>query len=394
MKMVEIKNGVYSLRVNHFNRKLFDALIPLPDGTSYNSYFIKGSKYSILIDTVDPEKKDVFLDYLKDIEKIDFVVSNHAEQDHSGLIPLVLEKYPECMVITNEKCADLLKSHLHIPQTRIKIIKDGEEFNIGNKTLKFIFIPWVHWPETFATYLVEDKILFPCDFFGSHLATDEIYSKPEIVYEPMKRYYAEIMMPFSLNIKSNIEKLSGYKIDMICPSHGPIHKDVDFAINYYKRWSYGELENKVCMLYVSMHNSTYMMVDRLISKLNDGGVMVDKFNLEEVDSGRIAMSLVDSKTVVIATPVVLNGPHPKAIYASYLFSLLRPRTRYLGIIYSYGWGGKIVEVFKNIVSGLKVELLPEVAIKGMPDEKGYELIDQLGQLIVEKHNNMAELNSR
>ncbi|HOJ85942.1 MAG TPA: FprA family A-type flavoprotein [Elusimicrobiales bacterium] len=392
MKMVEISNGVYSLRVNHFNRKLFDALIPLPDGTSYNSYLVIGTKYTVLLDTADPEKRDLFLDYLKEINKIDFVVAHHAEQDHSGLIPVVLDKYPQCKVLTNEKCADLLKTHLHIKDERIVLIKDGEKMDIGGKTLEFVFIPWVHWPETFATYLHEDRILFPCDFFGSHLATDEVYSTPEMVYEPMKRYYAEIMMPFSANIKSNLEKISKFEIKTICPSHGPIHNNVNFPIDCYKKWSFGELENKVSVLYVSMHNSTYMMVDRLISKLNDYGVMVEKLNLEDADLGRVAMSLVDSKTVVIATPTVLGGPHPKAIYAAYLFSLLRPRTKNLAVMFSYGWGGKTVEFLSGVLSNSKAELIGQVGIKGMPNDDAYKLIDTLAREISEKHLKVGAAN--
>jgi len=385
MRMVKINEGVYSLRVNHFNRKLFDALIPLPDGTSYNAYFIKGEKFNVLIDTADPEKKDVLFDYLKDVEKIDFIVAHHAEQDHSGLIPDVLLKYPLAKVIVNEKCRDFLKTHLHIPDEKFYVISDEDELDIGGKTLKFIFVPWVHWPETFSTYIKQDKILFPCDMFGSHLATDEIYAKPEIVFEPMKRYYAEIMMPFANNIKSNLEKLSKYEIKMICPSHGPIHKDTEFAINCYKKWSFGELENKVTVLYVSMHNSTYIMVDRLISKLNDYEIMVDKLNLEDVDLGRVAMSLIDSKTVVLATPTVLGGPHPKSIYAAYLFSLLRPRTQNVAVMYSYGWGGKTIEKLSEIISNLKINFIGSVAVKGMPNQNDYENIDNLAKSIYQKH---------
>ena len=385
MKMLEIGNGVYSIRVNHYNRKLFDSLIPLPYGTSYNSYFIKGSKYNVLIDTADPEKKDVFEDYLKNIDRIDFVISHHGEQDHSGLIPFVLEKYPYAKVITNEKCADLLKTHLHISQEKFQIIKDGERFDIGGKTLEFVFIPWVHWPETFATYLIEDKILFTCDFLGSHIATDELYSRKELVYEPMKRYYADIMMPFSGFIKTNLEKVEKYDLKMICPSHGMIHNDVKFPLECYREWATGEMKN-VLILYISMHNSTYMMVDRLITKLNDFNVKIEKINLEDADLGRVAMGLVDAKTVVIATPTVLAGPHPKVVYAAYLFAALRARTKYLAVMYSYAWGGKTLDLLSNMVSSSKAELIGSVAVKGMPDDASYALIDELAKKISEKNS--------
>jgi len=390
MKPIEIKKNVFSLRVNHFNRKLFDSLIPLPDGTSYNAYLVKGEKYDVLIDTADPEKKEAFFDYISKVPKIDFVIAHHAEQDHSGLILEVLKKYPAAIVVTNAKCKDLLMSHLHIPEDKFKVINDGDTLDIGGKTLEFIFTPWVHWPETFSTYIKEDKIIFTCDFFGSHLSTDKLYGERENIYEPMKRYFAEIMMPFRNNIKSNLEKLAKYEIELICPSHGPIHKDVNFALDCYKDWALNEPKNKALLLYVSMHGSTAVMANRLASKLQEHGVEVEKLNLEDADIGRVAMAMVDSATIVLATPTVLAGPHPKAIYAAYLASLLRPKVKFLAIMYSYGWGGKTVEVLANILSGLKAELVGQIGVKGLPMENEFKLIDELAISISDKHQNFKK----
>jgi flavorubredoxin len=390
MKPIEIKKNVFSLRVNHFNRKLFDSLIPLPDGTSYNAYLVKGEKYDVLIDTADPEKKEAFFDYISKVPKIDFVIAHHAEQDHSGLVLEVLKKYPAAIVVTNAKCKDLLMSHLHIPEDKFKVINDGDTLDIGGKTLEFIFTPWVHWPETFSTYIKEDKIIFTCDFFGSHLSTDKLYGEMENIYEPMKRYFAEIMMPFRNNIKSNLEKLAKYEIELICPSHGPIHKDVKFALDCYKDWALNEPKNKALLLYISMHGSTAVMANRLASKLQEHGVEVEKLNLEDADIGRVAMAMVDSATIVLATPTVLAGPHPKAIYAAYLASLLRPKVKFLAIMYSYGWGGKTVEVLANILSGLKAELVGQIGVKGLPMENEFKLIDELAISISDKHQNFKK----
>lgn len=389
MKPVEIRKGVYSIRVNHFNRKFFDSLIPLPDGTSYNAYLVKGSTYTALIDTADPEKKDVFLDYISKVEKIDYIVSHHAEQDHSGLIPEVLARYPQAIVVTNAKCKELLMTHLHIEDKKIRVINDQDRLELGGKTLEFIFTPWVHWPETFSTYAIEDKMLFPCDFFGSHMATDELIADSQLIYEPMKRYYAEIMMPFRNNIKTNLEKLKKYEIDLICPSHGPIHKDVKFAIECYKDWALAEPKNKALLLYVSMHGSTFVMVNRLISRLQEYGIEIEKLNLEDVDTGRVAMAMVDAATIVIATPTVLAGPHPKAIYAAYLASLLRPKTKFLAVLYSYGWGGKTVEFLSNVLSTLKAQIIGQVGVKGLPTESDLKLIDELATSISEKHQTIV-----
>ncbi|MDD5135387.1 MAG: FprA family A-type flavoprotein, partial [Phycisphaerae bacterium] len=221
--MRRIKDDIFEVGAIDWDRRLFDELIPLPDGTSYNAYLIKGSEKVALIDTVDPAKTQALFDNLQTAGagKIDYVICNHAEQDHSGSIGFVLEKHPYAQVVTNEKCKQMLISLLKIEERKFITIEDGQEFSLGNKTLKFIFTPWVHWPETMSTYLKEDKILFPCDFFGSHLAASELYIKnKELVLEGAKRYYAEIMMPFRNQVKNNIEKIKDLDIDIIAPSHG------------------------------------------------------------------------------------------------------------------------------------------------------------------------------
>jgi len=389
MKPEKITEGAYSLRVNHFNRHLFDSLIPLPEGTSYNAYLVRGSEKTALLDSADPEKAEVLFDYLRDEEKIDYIVSHHAEQDHSGSIPLVLERYPGAKVVTNPKCKELLMTHLHIPADKFIEVKDGETLSLGGKTLEFIYTPWVHWPETMATFLREEKCLFSCDFFGSHLASGELFSEEHHVYVPMKRYYAEIMMPFRSNIKGNLEKLSKYDISFIAPSHGPVHKDPKFVMDLYKDWAVSEPRNKAVVAYISMHGSTAMLVNRLVSRLQEAGVSVEKLNLEQLDEGRVAMALVDAATIVIGTPTVLAGAHPKAVYAAHLANALRPKARFVSVIGSFGWGGRAVETIAGLIPNIKAEVLKPVMIKGMPTGADLELVDDLAALIVEKHSGLA-----
>ena len=197
MKARQIRPSIYCVGAIDWDRRLFDALVPLPDGTSYNAYLVQGGQKVALIDTVDPAMTGVLMAYLESIPTIDYVIANHAEQDHSGSIPHVLEKYPDARVVTTPKCRDLLMALLLVPEDRFVTVNDGETLSLGDKTLEFIYAPWVHWPETMLTYVREDKILFPCDLFGSHLATTDMYVSSEgQVYESAKRYYAEIMMPF------------------------------------------------------------------------------------------------------------------------------------------------------------------------------------------------------
>ena len=389
MKPEKITNDVYSLRVNHFNRRLFDSLIPLPEGTSYNAYLVKGTEKTALFDSADPEKAAVLFEYLKDEKKLDYVIAHHAEQDHSGSIPLVLEKYPGAKVVTNPKCKEFLMTHLHLPADKFIEVKDGETLSLGGKTLEFVYLPWVHWPETMGTYLREEKVLFSCDFFGSHLATSALFSEEHIVYEPMKRYYAEIMMPFRSNIKAHLEKLAKYDIAYICPSHGPVHANPKFIMEIYTDWAVSEPLNKAVVAYISMHGSTYMLVNRLVSRLQEAGVCVEKLNLDQMDEGRVAMSLVDAATIVLGTPTVLTGPHPKVVYAAHLANLLRPKAKFVSVIGSFGWGGRAVETLAGLIPNIKAEVLKPVMIKGMPTEADLAQIDELAALIAEKHKSLV-----
>ena len=386
MKPIQIKTNVYWVGAIDWDRRLFDALIPLPDGTSYNAYLVGGSQKVALIDTVDPSMTETFMAYLEDIPVIDYVIAHHAEQDHAGSIPRVLEKYPDAKVVTTPKGQELLMALLLIPEDRFITVSDGETLSLGGKTLEFIHAPWVHWPETMLSYLQEDKILFPCDLFGSHLATTDLYVVDEgQVYEASKRYYAEIMMPFRTIIEKHLEKLGVYKIDVIAPSHGPMHNKPSFILEAYRTWVFGPPKNIVVLPYISMHGSTQRMVEYFVGALIDRGVTVKQFNLAVADIGKLAMALVDAATMVIGAPTVLVGPHPNVAHAAFLANALRPRLQFISIIGSYGWGSKAVEQLTAMIPNLKAEVLAPVISKGFPREEEFKALDNLASTIAEKH---------
>ncbi len=386
MKARKIKEGVFWMGAVDWDRRLFDSLVPLPDGTSYNAYLIEGSEKTALLDTVDPQMASELLEQLKDVSQIDYVISHHAEQDHSGTIPQVLEKYPNARLITTPKAKGMLMDLLQIPEASFTTVEDGETLSLGDRTLTFIHTPWVHWPETMVTYLEEDKILFSCDFFGTHIATSDLFVTDEgRVYEAAKRYFAEIMMPFRNVIKKNLEKLESYDIEMIAPSHGQIFPRPAFIIDAYRDWILGPPRNTVVLPYVSMHASTKRMVNYFVSALVEKEVRVEQFNLAVTDIGKLAMALVDAATLVVGTPTVLAGPHPYAAYSAFLANALRPKTKFISIIGSYGWGGKTVEILAGMVSNLKVEVIEPVLCKGVPSEKDLKALDDLAAAIAEKH---------
>jgi len=388
MKPREIRPGVYGVGAIDWDRRLFDSLIPLPDGTSYNTYLIKSSNKTALIDTVDPPMGDVLIDNLNQlgVVGIDYLIANHAEQDHSGSIPQVLGKYPEAKVVCTPKCKDMLIDLLMIPEQKFITVNDKETISLGDRTLEFIHAPWVHWPETMLTYLKEDRILFPCDFFGSHLATTDLYVRDGgQVYEAAKRYYAEIMMPFRASIQKNLEKAKDYAIDIIAPSHGPMHDRPEFILKAYHSWAFDEPKNVVVLPYISMHGSTRKMVEYFVGALAQRGVTVKQFDLAVTDIGKLAMALVDAATVVIGTPTVLAGPHPNVAYAAILANALRPNLKFISIIGSYSWGGKAVEQLAAMIPNLKVEILEPVLCKGLPKEEDFRALEGLADAIAQKH---------
>lgn len=390
MTFREIKPGIYFTGVIDWDRRIFDEIIPLPDGTSYNSYIVQGSEKTALIDTADPSKKIAFLNNISKTNlKIDYVISNHAEQDHSGLIPQVLEKYPDAKVLTSSKCKELLKDLLLIEDEKFITVEDGETVSLGDKTLKFIYTPWVHWPETMVTYLEEDRILFSCDFFGSHLATSNLFVEDKhLAYRAAKRYYAEIMMPFKIFIRKNMEKIKDLQIKIVAPSHGPIYDNPEIIFEAYTDWISDKTKNEIIIPYVSMHGSTKEIVDYFVDILIQNGITAKPFNLTVSDIGELALSLVDASTLVIATPTVLTGPHPSAVYAAYLVNALRPKLKFVSIIGSYGWGGRTTELLKGMLTNIRVEIIEPVIVRGFPKDEDFKKIDKLAEEIIKKHKEL------
>ena len=386
---------IYEVGAQDWDRRLFDELIPLPDGTSYNAYLIKGSEKTALLDTVDPSKTELLVDHLvrAGVDSIDYIVSHHAEQDHSGSIPDMLMMYPDAKVVTNPKCKAMLIDHLQLEDDQFIEVQDGEELSLGDRTLTFIYTPWVHWPETMCTWLKEDRILFSCDFFGSHQACSGLYVANEaLTLEAAKRYFGEIMMPFRSTIRGNLKKLEGLDIAMIAPSHGPVYNRPSLIVDAYHEWvAEDKVNNHVVMAYVSMHDSTQKMTTYFVDALMERGVGVTQFNLTVADLGDMVIELVDAATVVIGSPTVLIGAHPSALYCAALVNALRPKTKHLGIIGSFGWGSKMVDQLTGLLGNFKGEVFEPVLSKGMANERVYTELDNLADTIAAKHKALGLL---
>ena len=388
-----IKDGVYYCGVEDFGRKIFDQLIPLPHGTTYNSYYIEGDKKRALIDTSYSKTIKEFIENLNGKgEFIDYIIANHAEGDHSEALVKVLQMNPNAKVVTNKKCMDLLIDQYAIPENKFQVINDGDEISLGNKTLRFHLAPWVHWPDTMFTHLVEDNILFTCDFLGAHITYNQgqFYAQETQEYLlSAKRYYAEIMMPFRPHCRKYLNKIKEINPSMICPSHGGVYKNPDFILNAYYEWTADTPKNKVVIPYVSMYQNTERMVERLAEKLKEEDVEVHKFDLISDDIGDLAVELVDAATVVFGASMVLAMPHPYAFFGVYLTNALRPNVKFMSILGSYGWGGNLVGKIEENTNLLQVEKLDYITVKGRAKQEDLERIDALAHTIAQKHKEIG-----
>lgn len=383
----EIAEDVYSVGVKDWNRRIFDALIPLPQGTTYNSYLVRGKENTVLIDTVNPgfEKElEEKISQICDLTDLDYVVMNHAEPDHAGAIPYIMERNKGAMLVTTEKGTETAQIYFNIPEERIKTVKDGDTLDLGGKTLRFIEAPWLHWPETMFTYLVENRILFPCDFFGAHTAFGIYDEDVEELIPYAKRYFGEIMMPFKRMGERALEKIKDLEIEMIAPSHGPIYKNPERILEAYGKWTLGKTREKAIVVYASMWGSTEAMIKTMVEKLLEDGIEVSIYNLVNADVGEMAKDLVDSRAIVFGTPTVLGGMHPLAVYAAHLVRALRPPLKYGVVLSSYGWGGGALKQVSELLGMTRIDVVGTIEVNGPPKAKDHRKITELGKQLANK----------
>ena len=385
--IAEIAKDVYWVGIRDWNRRIFDALIPLPRGTTYNSYLVIGSEKKAVIDTANPgfEKEwEGKISKVVNPADLDYVIMNHAEPDHAGSIPDIMSINSKAILITTKQGAKLAQRFHGVPENRIKIVTDGETLSLGNKTLKFIEAPMLHWPETMFTYAVEDKILFPCDFFGAHVAQGLYDDEIEDLLVFAQRYFGEIMMPFASSGQKAMEKIKNLEIKLIGPSHGPVYRNPERIMEAYRKWVTGQTKQKAILVYVSMWNSTEKMVKTMEDTLLSEGIEVSKHNLVVTDIGDVAKDLVDSRAIVLGTPTVLAGAHPLAVYATYLTKVLRPPAKFAAVLTSYGWSGGAIKHIQETLGPTKMEIVGALEIFGPPTEADTEKIIDIGKTLAKK----------
>jgi flavorubredoxin len=385
--VAEISKGVYWVGIRDWNRRIFDALVPLPRGTTYNSYLVIGNSKKVLIDTVNPgfeREHEEKVRKIVDPTELDYVVMNHAEPDHAGAIPYIMSINSKAKLLLTSKGSKMASVYYNVPEDRIQTVHDGDDLDLGGKTLHFIEAPMLHWPETMFTYVPENKILFPCDFFGSHVASGLYDDEIEDLLVLAQRYFGEIMMPFRVAAQNALQKLKALDIELIAPSHGPVHKNVRRILDAYDTWSKGETRQKATVAYATMWKNTERMVKTLADVLQSEGIEVAIHDLSVVDVSDLAKDLVNSRAIILGSPTVLGTVHPLAAHAAFLVKVLRPPAKYAAVLSSFGWGGGAVKGIQEILGSSKMEIVGTIDINGPPLERDLENIVSLAKQLARK----------
>lgn len=378
-KAITIKDGVFYVGALDPDLKVFDIVIPTENGTTYNSYFIQGSRKSALIDTVKLNTKDQLINKLSgltDISKIDYIIINHTEPDHSGALHLIKDIAKDATLVYSKNAHHFVKHIIKKDYNNITV-GDGDSLDLGGKTLQFINAPFLHWPDTMFTYLKEDKILFPCDFFGAHYCDANIFNDlladNNTAFEAFKYYFTHIMRPFKSYALAAMEKLKNYDTDIIAPSHGPIlRKDLKRYIDWYidasKVSGADRAVKKITVVYASAYGNTEEMAKYIAKGASiDGLTDVSLINLINTDIKDVVDAIEDSDAVIVGSPT-LNAKPPKPIF-DMISSLvmLNVKNKKAAVFGCYGWSGEAVQMLQDILKslrfiivqdGLKIQMTP------------------------------------
>lgn len=377
MKPLEIKKGIYWVGVVDWNVRSFHGhTYNTSRGSTYNAYLIIDEKVA-LVDTVYGPFANELIERIKEIiplEKIDYVIANHVETDHSGAMPALMKLCPKAKVFGTAKCKEGLYKNYY-ENWDFQVVKTGDTLKLGKRTLTFLEAPMIHWPDSMFTYCREEELLLPNDAFGQHIATNRRFDD-EVdqcsLMDEAKKYYANILWPLGALIQRKIEEVvkMGIPIKMIAPSHGIIwRKDPGKIINSYLGWTKGETKPKAVIVYETMWNSTEKMARRIMDGLTDSGIEAKLYNVAEADKTEVIGQMLDAKGILIGSSTHDNDMLPNIAGFLELLKGLKPKGRCAAAFGSYGWAGgataSIEKVLKEAGADIK---LPSVMCKYVPDE--------------------------
>ena len=391
LNKIEIKPDIYWVGGIDWDLRSFHGY-NTPKGTTYNAYLIIDNKIT-LVDTVKHYLFNEMLNRIKEIvdpSKIDYIISNHVEMDHSGSITKLLEFCPNAKIITSTRGEKGL--HLHYKkELNLKVVNSGDKLNIGKKILAFFHIPMVHWPDSMVTYIPSDKLLLPNDAFGQHIASCERFDEEldwGILKQDAAKYYANIVMPYGDQVKKALEMLTKLDINMIAPSHGIIWKKyLSNILKEYSKWANFETENKALIVYDSMWGSTEKIAYALYEGIEETGIKVTIRNLKNTHISDIITDVLSSKFILLGSPTMNNTTLPTmGGFLTYLKGL-KPRNRIGFVFGSYGWGGQAVGEIEKILRELSWDLpIKSLNINYVPNENDLKNTKKIGEILVKNIN--------
>ncbi len=389
MKPVEIKKDIYWTGVLDPDLRLFDILLHTEHGTTYNSYLVKGEKIAV-IDTAKGRFYEQFVSNIKCLvepEDIDYIVCNHMEPDHSGSLSRFLREAKNARVVVSTTGEHFVNNIVNAEVNALKM-GDGDVLDLGGKTLRFIFAPFLHWPDTMFTYVVEDKVLFPCDVFGSHYCDGRLYD--DLVGDfgqEFRYYYQGIMRPFKEKVLQAVDKIRDLEIEIIAPSHGPILRSDPWKyVNQYVKWSTpspAEVK-RILIFYASAHGNTKMMAEEIGKGAAVDGVEVQIFDVSETDIADVLDRIEVSQALIIGSPTI-NGDAVKPIW-DLLSSLatISLRGKVGAAFGSYGWSGEAVGMIEDRLKRLKFKVpRPGLRFMLVPTAEELEICREFGRKIAE-----------
>lgn len=378
MKPIEIKPGIYRVGAVDWDIRAFHGhTYTTPRGTSYNAYLIVDDKIA-LIDTVHASFAGEMIERIREIVppgKIDYIISNHVEGDHSGAMPAIMKLCPKAKVFGTAKCKEGLYKHYY-EDWDFQIVKTGDILKLGKRTLTFIEAPMIHWPDSMFTYCREEELLLPNDGFGQHYASNKLFDD-EVdecgLMDEAKKYYANILWPFSGLILKKLEEIGklNVPIKMIAPSHGIIwRKDPGKIISSYLSWAKNETKSKVIIVYETMWGSTAKMARKILEGLTESGIEAKLYDISQTDRTEVIGQMLDAKGFIIGSSTHDNDMLPDIAGFLEFLKGLKPRNRIAAAFGSYGWGGGAVASIEKILKESGADLkIPSISAKFVPDEK-------------------------
>ncbi len=397
MKPKKINDSVYYIGAFDPDLRTFDIIMKTANGTSYNSYLVKGSTGNAIVDTVKPGFEDQFfakLESLVSYDSIHYIILNHLEPDHSGTVLMLKERAPQAKILVSSRGKVMFKALIN-QDLEFDTVKTGDSISLGDKTLEFLDAPFLHWPETMMTYLKEDKLLFSCDVFAAHYDDDRIFNDEVGDFEySYKYYYDHIMRPYKSFVIKALDALSGHDISIIAPSHGPVlRENVAHYMDLYREWSSTDKNRHdgkklVNIFYASSYGNTRRMAEKVLNGLNsDPNIIASMYDAEAIEYERAIYLLEIADAFLMGTPTI-NSDAVKPIWdITTAIPFVEMKGKKAGVFGSYGWGGEATNLVQERLRGLKIKLpLEPLKVKLTPSQEELEQCLQFGKDFAQKLN--------